>query len=187
MYGFRSITNIFIIITQIQFILIILFTGILEVILNLYKPKEFIMCIILIVISLNCSQSTNTILVQRVIDGDTILLSNGERVRYLDIDTPETVHPNKPIECFGPRAHQRNQELVENKYITLKSSDTNTDNYGRLLRYVYVEDVFVNAVLVSEGYAFAEDYNNPGHLYDYLESLEQDAIKNNLGLWKQCK
>ena len=162
-------------------------TSNLEAALNFNRPIAFIILIILILIPISCSHSTNAILVQRVVDGDTILLSNGERVRYLDIDTPETVHPNKPIECFGPQAHQRNKELVENKYITLKQSNTDKDIYGRLLRYVYVEGVFVNAVLVSEGYAFAEDYNNPGHLYDYLEILEQEAIENNLGLWKQCK
>ena len=69
----------------------------------------------------------------------------------------------------------------------MKQSITNKDQYGRLLRYVYVGDIFVNAVLVSEGYALAKDYNNPGHLYDYLESLEQNASEKQLGLWQQCK
>ena len=51
----------------------------------------------------------------RVIDGDTVELKNGERLRYNDIDTPETVHPSKPIECFGPEASSKNKELVEGK------------------------------------------------------------------------
>ena len=68
-----------------------------------------------------------------------------------------------------------------------KQSNTNKDQYGRLLRYVYIEDLFINAVLVSEGYAFAKDYNNPGHLYEELKSLELNAIKNKTGLWEQCK
>lgn len=138
-------------------------------------------------IIVGCFEPTDTFFVQRVVDGDTILLANGERVRYLDIDTPETVHPNKPVGCFGPEAHKRNQELVENKYVTLQQSNTNKDQYGRLLRYVYVENLFVNAVLVSEGYAFAKDYNNPGHLYNDLHSLQQEAMENQTGLWKQCK
>jgi len=156
-------------------------------ILRLDNSVSIAICGILLLIGINCTNAQNTVLVQRVIDGDTILLANGDRVRYLDIDTPETVHPSKPVECFGPESHQRNQELVENEYVTLKQSITNKDQYGRLLRYVYVGDIFVNAVLVSEGYALAKDYNNPGHLYNYLESLEQNANEKQLGLWQQCK
>ena len=158
-----------------------------EDILRLDNSVSIAICGIVLLMGINCTNAQNTVLVQRVIDGDTILLANGDRVRYLDIDTPETVHPSKPVECFGPESHQRNQELVENEYITLKQSTTNKDQYGRLLRYVYVGDIFVNAVLVSEGYALAKNYNNPGHLYDYLESLEQNASEKQLGLWQQCK
>ena len=156
-----------------------------DLILN--KVIILIIASISVLLFISCSDYANPVLVQRVIDGDTILLETGERVRYLDIDTPETVHPTKPIQCFGPQAYLRNKELVENKYVTLKQSNTNKDQYGRLLRYVYIEDLFINAVLVSEGYAFAKDYNNPGHLYKELKSLELNAIKNKTGLWEQCK
>ncbi|CAI8263379.1 MAG: hypothetical protein CL884_03875 [Dehalococcoidia bacterium] len=156
-----------------------------DLILN--KIIILIIASISVLLFISCSDYANPVLVQRVIDGDTILLETGERVRYLDIDTPETVHPTKPVQCFGTQAYLRNKELVENKYVTLKQSNTNKDQYGRLLRYVYIEDLFINAVLVSEGYAFAKDYNNPGHLYEELKSLELNAIKNKTGLWEQCK
>ena len=58
-------------------------------------------------------------LVVRVVDGDTVELENGDRVRYLGIDTPETVHPDKPVECYGPEASERNKELVEGKTVSL--------------------------------------------------------------------
>ena len=58
------------------------------------------------------------VLVVRVIDGDTVELENGDRVRYLGIDTPETVHPDKPVECYGPEATERNKELVEGKTVS---------------------------------------------------------------------
>ena len=69
-----------------------------EDILRLDNSVSIAICGILLLIGINCTNNQNTILVQRVIDGDTILLANGDRVRYLDIDTPETVHPNKPVE-----------------------------------------------------------------------------------------
>ena len=58
-------------------------------------------------------------LVVRIIDGDTVGLENGDRVRYLGIDTPETVHPDKPVECYGPEASERNKELVDGKTVSL--------------------------------------------------------------------
>ena len=66
-------------------------------------------------------------LVVRVIDGDTVELENGERVRYLGIDTPETVHPEKPMECYGPEASERNKELVEGKVVSLQGEILNEE------------------------------------------------------------
>ena len=99
--------------------------------------------------------STNLIQykVIRVIDGDTIELANGERLRYNDIDTPETVHPSKTIECYGPEASAKNKELVEGKIIFVELGNPKKDKYGRLLGYVYVNELFINAELVKGGYA----------------------------------
>ena len=77
--------------------------------------------------------------VVRVIDGDTIEVEidgTSYRVRYIGIDTPETVHPQKPVECFGKEASEKNRELVEGKRVRLEKDVSDTDKYGRLLRYV---------------------------------------------------
>jgi len=94
----------------------------------------------------------------RVIDGDTIELENGEKVRYIGIDTPETVNPNTSVECYGQESSNKNKELVEGKLVKLEKDISEIDKYGRLLRYVYVNDVFVNDYLVRQGYANASSY-----------------------------
>ena len=93
--------------------------------------------------------------VARVIDGDTIILSTGEKVRYIGIDTPElNKKGSKDDECLAWVAKVRNQDLLSRGKITLiKDNNVDKDKYGRLLRYVYVNDVFVNRVLVAEGLA----------------------------------
>ncbi len=92
--------------------------------------------------------------VLRVADGDTIEVSIGGRsytVRYIGMDTPETVAPNTPVQWMGPEATVANKALVENKTVSLEKDVSETDRYGHLLRYVYVGDVFVNAELVRQG------------------------------------
>jgi endonuclease YncB( thermonuclease family) len=85
-------------------------------------------------VNVSSDSSLYSATVSRAIDGDTIELENGEVVRYLGIDTPETVHPDEPVECFGPEASERNKQLVEGKAVELQSDGPNTDSYGRLLR-----------------------------------------------------
>src|SRR3990167_2746686 len=77
-----------------------------------------------------------TVIVTRVIDGDTIQVETSETVRYIGINTPETVHPDKPVECFGQQAANKNKELVLGKSVTLEKDVSETDRYGRLLRVV---------------------------------------------------
>jgi len=104
---------------------------------------------------------SNMYRVTRVIDGDTIEVATDtgvKRVRYIGVDTPETVHPSKPIECFGKEASNKNKELVEGKWVRLERDISDTDRYGRWLRYVYVDDEFVNQLLVAEGYATVVTY-----------------------------
>ena len=81
--------------------------------------------------------------VTRVIDGDTIELETGQKVRYIGINTPETVDPRKPAECFGRESSEKNKELVEGKIVELEKDISETDKYQRLLRYVYVDGVLV--------------------------------------------
>ena len=125
-------------------------------------------------------------LVVRVIDGDTVELENGDRVRYLGIDTPETVHPDKPIECYGPEATERNKELVEGKVVSLLQDGPDRDGYDRLLRYVFVDGTFVNGDLVWGGYAFARSYGDVPLFSQTLVQLERSAREGERGLWKAC-
>ena len=122
----------------------------------------------------------------RVIDGDTVELKNGERLRYNDIDTPETVHPSKPIECYGPQASSKNKELVEGEIIFVELGNPAKDRYGRLLGYVYIDDLFVNAELVRGGYAEVNSYGNPGSKLNNLLDIEKNAKKSMHGLWGAC-
>jgi len=118
--------------------------------------------------------------VTQVIDGDTITIEGGYRVRYIGIDTPET-YPK--IEDFGVEAWQANRQLVEGKVVRLERDISETDKYGRLLRYVYVDDIFVNAELVIQGLAQAKAYPPDIKYQGYLEKLEMAARQASRGMW----
>ncbi len=118
--------------------------------------------------------------VVRVIDGDTIEITGGIRVRYIGIDTPET-YPE--VEYYGPEASAKNAELVQGRVVTLRKDVDNADRYGRLLRYVYVDDLFVNAELVRLGYAEAYPYSPNTMHEDLFTRLEDQARKAEVGMW----
>lgn len=124
--------------------------------------------------------------VNRVIDGDTIEIEGGERVRYLGIDTPETADPRKPVQCFGIEASKKNQELVEGKTVRLEKDITDRDKYGRLLRYVWVGDLFVNLELVKQGFATSYSYPPDVKYQDQFLAAEREAREAGLGLWGNC-
>jgi len=124
--------------------------------------------------------------VVRVIDGDTVEIEGGRRVRYIGIDTPEIVDPSSPAECYGKEASDKNKGLVEGKEVRLEKDVSNTDRYGRLLRYVYVGDVFVNNYLVQEGFAHSSSYPPDIKYQDVLKRSEEEARKLNKGLWGKC-
>ncbi len=126
--------------------------------------------------------------VLEVTDGDTIKVSiNGAtyKVRYIGIDTPETKHPSKGVEHYGPEASAYNKKLVGGKTVRLVKDVSNTDKYNRLLRYIYVGDLFVNAKLVKEGYAHASSYPPDVKYADKFRDLERWAKENDKGLWAQ--
>ena len=118
-------------------------------------------------------------LVVSVIDGDTIELQDGSRVRYLGIDTPETGEP------YSSEATNRNKELVEGKVVYLQKGKRDRDEYDRLLRYVYVDGVFVNAELVAQGLATAYIFDTDEWYSQTLVRLEQYAKLKKRGLWGQ--
>lgn len=129
--------------------------------------------------------------VTRVIDGDTIEIEGGQRVRYIGIDTPETVDPRRPVGCFGKEASEENKRLIEGKDILLVKDVSDTDKFGRLLRYVYInmEDnktIFVNDHLVRQGYARASTYPPDVKFTDRFLQAEREARKDGRGLWQKC-
>jgi endonuclease YncB( thermonuclease family) len=121
-----------------------------------------------------------TALVVDVIDGDTIdVRMGGERyrVRYIGVNTPEYDEP-----CYN-EATAANAVLVDGQTVTLVRDVSETDRYGRLLRYVYAGSVFVNAELVLEGYAEAREYPPDTSYQDYLEGLETQARRSQIGCY----
>lgn len=137
---------------------------------------------------LDHTKATVTSNVIEVYDGDTIRLANGMEVRYLNLDTPETHHPEKPVEYFGVKASKFNQQLVGDKKVKLEYDVQKKDQYGRVLAYVYVKQdgewINVNAELLKEGYARV--YTIPPNVKyaDYFLELEKEARKNCRGLWQ---
>lgn len=131
--------------------------------------------------------TSNGIKVTKVIDGDTIEIEGGQRVRYIGIDTPETVHPSKLVQCFGREASAKNKELVEGKTVELEKDISETDKYGRLLRYVYAGGTFVNQYLITEGYAHSSTYPPDIKYQNQFTEAEKEARENNRGLWGVCQ
>ncbi|MDQ2973749.1 MAG: thermonuclease family protein [bacterium] len=126
-----------------------------------------------------------------VADGDTIVIDmNGieERIRLVGVDTPETHHPELPVQCFGEAASTYTKTLLEGKSVRLEadSQGTNRDRYQRLLRYVYTNDnTLVNLSLIEQGYGFAY-LGFPFDKMDKFAAAEKSARQNNKGLWSGC-
>ena len=124
--------------------------------------------------------------VTRVVDGDTIRVEiDGKeyRVRYIGIDTPETVDPRRPVQCFGKETSERNRQLVEGQVVGLEKDVSETDSFDRLLRYVWVGDEMVNATLVEGGYALASTYPPDVKHADLFAALQAQAREAQRGLW----
>ncbi len=108
-------------------------------------------------------------------------------MRYIGIDTPETVDPRRSVQCFGKEASDKNKELVLNKRVQLVKDVSETDKYRRLLRYVYVNDIFVNNPLVHEGFANASTYPPDVKFSQQFKKAEEEARNQGKGLWGVCK
>ncbi len=129
----------------------------------------------------------------KVVDGDTIVVNirgKKETVRLLGIDTPESVDPRRPVQCFGKEATTKLKSFVTGRSVMLVDDKMqgNRDNYNRLLRYVYLPDskrTFVNGELVKQGYAFSyRQY--PSKMLEKFNNFESYAREHNLGLWNSC-
>ncbi|MEY2886518.1 MAG: hypothetical protein RJB40_1373 [Actinomycetota bacterium] len=141
--------------------------------------------------SLNASPNSAT--VKRVVDGDTIEIAIGgktERVRLIGVDTPETKHPTKGVECYGPEASAYTEQLLpEGTALRVERDIEARDKYGRLLLYVYTADsnVFVNLDLVMNGYARPMVFEpNTAHKADFAQAATQAELRN-VGLWQACR
>jgi micrococcal nuclease len=129
--------------------------------------------------------------VTRAIDGDTIEVSmNGknETVRLIGVDTPETKKPNTPVQCYGPEASEYTKKTLAGKSVRLAADplDDNRDRYGRLLRYVYLQDgTLLDETLVAQGYGFAY-VSFPFQQKTAFVKAQEEARAAHRGLWAAC-
>jgi micrococcal nuclease len=133
--------------------------------------------------------ATANVVVTRVVDGDTVEVRLGGRtedVRYIGVDTPETVKPGAPVDCFGPQASAFNHRLVEGRRVRLVFGAEPRDVYDRLLAYVYLGDRFVNAELVRQGLARTLTIPPNDRYADRFKRLEIAASRAGRGLWGAC-
>ncbi len=125
----------------------------------------------------------------RVVDGDTIEVESGgatDDVRYIGVDTPESVKPGTPVECYAKRASHFNASLVEGRVVRLRFDAERRDRYGRLLAYVYAGRRFVNAELVRRGFARTLAISpNTSHAA-LFDRLARRAGRAGRGLWGAC-
>ncbi len=127
--------------------------------------------------------------VLRAVDGDTIEVRVGgerEDVRYIGVDTPETVKPGTPVQCFGPQAHRFNARLVGHRRVRLVFGEERRDVYGRLLAYVYLGRRFVNAELARRGFARILTIPPNDRFARRFKRLQNAAARAGRGLWGAC-
>lgn len=145
-----------------------------------------VLSIFLVLILFATNAYGNTFKCTRVVDGDTIVVDyHGklEKVRLIGVDTPETVHPNKPVEYFGKEASNFTRTLVEGKNVNLEFDWQRRDKYGRLLAYVYLQDgTLLNKKIIEDGYGHAYTRFPFKYLDDFKEA-ERRAREAGQGLW----
>jgi micrococcal nuclease len=130
-----------------------------------------------------------------VVDGDTVRVRldrpiRTETVRYIGVDTPESVKPGTPVQCFAKAADAFNRRLVEGRRVRLRPGSERRDRYGRLLAYVHVtgaRPLFVNAALVRGGYARTLEIPPNTERADLFAALERRAREAGRGLWRACE
>lgn len=133
--------------------------------------------------------SSNTYSVISVVDGDTVKLSmNGstETIRLIGIDTPESVHPTEPVECFGIEASNKAKQLLSGKQVQFEtdSSQDTRDRYGRLLGYIILPDGRnFNKVMIEDGYAYEYTYSTAYKYQTSFKTAESNAKASGKGLW----
>lgn len=149
-----------------------------------------LLAITLLISPLTSYAATSYYQVTKVADGDTITVKMGNKkvsVRLIGVDTPETVDPRKTVQCFGKEASAITKKKLLNKKVALEMDPTqgDTDKYGRLLRYVFLQDgTNFDKWLISEGYGFEYTYNLPYKYQQEYRETENAARLSSKGLWK---
>ncbi len=126
----------------------------------------------------NITGQTTFATIARVIDGDTVSLANGKQVRLIGIDAPE-----RGVQYYE-QSKSKLEQLVEGKNVILEEDVEKKDRYDRLLRYLYVDDVFVNLEMVRSGYANVYIVLPNEKYAEELTQAENEAIANKVGLWQ---
>ncbi len=122
--------------------------------------------------------------VRWVIDGDTVVLFSGEKIRYKGINTPEIAHEGSPAEPFGYEAKEFNQRLVAGKRVRILTKGRSSDQYGRTLAYLYLPDGrMVNEILLQKGLAYVTVKGPNAPFARRFVDLQRRAMKNGVGLW----
>jgi len=131
------------------------------------------------------AEAAQTRTVVRVVDGDTIMLDGGERVRLIGVDTPETVHPQKPVERFGKQASEFTRRLLEGRRVRLEFDQQRRDHYSRTLAYVHLPDGrLANEEIIRQGYGHAfTKYPFAQEMMDRFRAAEREAREAGRGLW----
>jgi micrococcal nuclease len=127
--------------------------------------------------------------VTRVVDGDTAHMRVDGRdvdVRFIGIDTPETVAPDQPIECYGPQASAYTERRLEGRRVELEFDVEREDRYGRTLAYVWLDDELFNETLVRDGYALVTTFPPDVRYVDRFVAAQRDARDHDRGLWGAC-
>ncbi len=132
--------------------------------------------------------------VERIVDGDTVKVRVPSRsrvltVRYIGVDTPESVKPGEPVQCYAKQASDFNDRLVTGRRVRLRIGRERTDRYGRMLAYVYLLEGgrFVNAELVRRGYARTLEIPPNTDFADRFDRLARRAREQRRGLWSACE
>lgn len=127
-----------------------------------------------------------TVLVTRVVDGDTIEIEGKQKIRYIGVNSPELHDPRRPIECFGQTAADENKRLVEGKEIFIQRDVSEVDKFKRLLRYVWVGEIFINDYLVRQGFAQVSTFPPDVKYQQQFLEAQKEAQENKRGLWSKC-
>jgi micrococcal nuclease len=165
---------------------------------NVHKGALRNLVVIGLSLLVSCGSGATTenevlITILKVVDGDTVDIEidgHTERVRLIGVNTPETKHPTKPIECFGPEASAYlTQLLPKGTTVRIERDVEARDRYGRMLLYLYLgsNDLFINLDLVARGYGTPMSIEpNTFHRNDFVRAAAQ-AEAANVGLWKACR